>query len=159
MRRWLCGQGPVWVSQQCRATTCLDLTAKPLRPPQSMSPTIALPVLLWELRILSASMSAAAMLQCCAMRSKTNRHFHILLAPSVSALAATQYPSDIIQLLSCQPWLKMYFKYEAETWVILEVFLCLYLFAIHTGNVSHSKSYLQMMHGSISKWVHRDVGR
>lgn len=27
-----CGQGPDWVSQHCRANTCLDFTTKPLRP-------------------------------------------------------------------------------------------------------------------------------
>lgn len=51
MRLWLCGQGPVWGSQHCRANTCLDFYHKAPQAPQSMSPEIAVPLSLWELGI------------------------------------------------------------------------------------------------------------
>lgn len=47
MRCWLHSQRPVRVSQRCRSNTCLDFTPEPPQGLQSMSPTIALPLLLW----------------------------------------------------------------------------------------------------------------
>lgn len=120
MRRWLCGQGPVWVSQHCRANTCLDFTTKPLRPLSR-----------WAQRLLcrfhfgsSGSLVWVWAQQRChgalewevkqtdVVAKDTTGFFYILLGPDVySALAATQNLNDILYPFSCQPWPKVYFKY------------------------------------------------
>lgn len=51
MRRRLCGQGPVWVSQHRQAYTCPDFYHKAPQAQHSMSPAIAVPLSLWELGI------------------------------------------------------------------------------------------------------------
>lgn len=119
MRRWLSGQGPVWVSQHCRAKTCLDFYHKAPQAPQSMSPEIAVPLSLWDLGIWERE-NGGVKQRCLGMRSKTNRCFR---GYGWLLLHLTQHSIITLYLLSCSPWIKHILNMKS----VFYGFLCLYL--------------------------------
>lgn len=135
MRRWLCVQGPVWVSQCNRANTCLDFYHKAPEAPQSMSPEIAVLLLLCEFGIWDRARERERLkTRRLGISTKTNKRFSrayswLLLHPAnLHMWAAAQHNTGATRCIisSDSAEIKWSLKMKLKS-VFLTGFLCLHL--------------------------------